>query len=73
MLISLLRKKSTAQKFALIRSLSQATIQLSKRAITRANKGLTEDQVNVIFIHIHYGKELADQYKNLLDEKHENT
>lgn len=71
--ISLLRKKSVAKKFALIRSLSQRTIQLSKRAIARANKGLDDDQVNAIFIHLHYGGELARRFKRRIDQKHENS
>jgi len=72
MLISLLREKSAAKKFALIRSLSQSTIQLSKRAIARANKGIDDDQVNVLFIDLHYGKELAHQFRRRMKEKHEN-
>ena len=73
MLISLLREKSVAEKFAMIRSLSESTIQLSKRAIARANKGIDNDQVNVIFIDLHYGKELAHQFKRRVDKKHENA
>lgn len=73
MLISLLREKSAAKKFALIRSLSQSTIQLSKRAIARANEGINDDQLNILFIDLHYGKELANQFKRRLDEKHENA
>ncbi len=71
--ISLLRDKSFAAKFALIRSLSQSTIQLSKRAIARANKELDDDQVNAVFIHLHYGEELARRFKRRIDKKHENS
>lgn len=72
-LISLLRKQNTAKKFSIIRSLSQSTIQLSKRAIARANKGINEEQVNLIFIDLHYGKELAQKYQKYLDQKNEKT
>ncbi|MBD3385325.1 hypothetical protein GF407_10420 [candidate division KSB1 bacterium] len=72
-LISLLREKSTAQKFAMIRSLSQSTVMLSKRAIVRANQGIDDDQINIIFIDLHYGSELARQYKRNIDKKHENA
>lgn len=71
MLISLLREKSAAKKFAMIRSLSQSTIQLSKRALARANEGIDDDHLNVLFIKLHYGKELANQFKRRIDEKHE--
>lgn len=72
MLISLLREKSAAKKFAMIRSLSHSTIQLSKRAIARANQGIDDDQVNVLFIDLHYGKDLAYKFQKRIDEKHEN-
>ena len=68
-LISLLRKSNTSKKFAQIRSLSQTTIQLSRRAIGRANRGLSEEQINLRFITLHYGKELANNVKEFLDRK----
>ena len=71
--ILLLREKSTAEKFSLIRSLSQSTIQLSKRAISRANKGMDNHQVNLIFIELHYGRELAQGFQKGIGEKRGNT
>lgn len=68
-LISLLPNTNTAQKFAQIRSLSQTTIQLSRRAIARANQDLSDEQMDLRFITLHYGKELADNVKNYLDRK----
>ena len=41
-LIELLRRKTTAEKLNQIRSLSRMTIQLSKRALARANPQLGE-------------------------------
>ena len=66
-LISLVKKKSPAQKFSQTRSLSQTTMQLSKRAIRRANKDLSEAEVDFLFIKYHYGKDFAERvekYKN---------
>ena len=68
--ISLLRNRSTASKFAQIRSLSKSTIQLSKRAISRANKGLNEQDVNLLFINLHYGQDLANRIKIYLSKKY---
>ena len=65
-LISLLKQESTAKKFSQIRSLSQMSIQLSKRAISRANKTLDENQVNLLFINYHYGKDLAERVRKYL-------
>lgn len=69
-LISLIRKKSVSEKLSQILSLSQTTIQLSKRAITRANKSLDADQINLLFINYHYGKDLAEQVKKYIDKRH---
>lgn len=66
-LISLFRKASTAKKFSQIRSLSQTIFQLSRRAIARANKDLTDRQIDILFVSIHYGKELAGNLENYLD------
>ncbi len=48
-LISMFRKASVAKKFAQIRSLSQTTLQLSRRAIARANRNLSERQIDIHF------------------------
>jgi hypothetical protein len=68
--VSLLRQKSIADKFYQIRSLSKSTIQLSKRAIFRANKGLNEQQVNLLFINLHYGPDLANRVKLYMNQKY---
>jgi hypothetical protein len=72
-IISLLREKSSAKKFSLIRSLSGLTIQLSKRAIQRVNKGIDDNQVNLIFIDLHYGRELSNKYQKYLSQKRDKT
>jgi len=58
--ISLIRKASIAKRISMLRSLSQTTIQLSRRAISRANPGLSEPEINLIFVAYHYGDELAN-------------
>lgn len=67
-LISLLRQESKARKFSQVRSLSQMTIQLSKRAIARANKNLDEKERELLFIKYHYGNDLAERVKKYLDQ-----
>jgi len=66
-LISLLQKESRTEKFSQIRSLSEITIKLSKRAIKRANKNLNEKQINLLFIEYNYGKDLAEKVQKYLD------
>lgn len=65
-LISMFRKASTAKKFSQIRSLSQTTFQLSRRAIARANKDLTDRQIDILFVSNHYGNTLAFRLENYL-------
>ena len=63
--ISLIRKSSIARRISRLRSLSQTVIQLSQRAIMRANPGLSEQELEYKFVAYHYGKELADRLKRL--------
>ena len=72
-LIDLLREKSIAEKFDMVRSLSQSMIELSKRAIARANKGIDDDQVNIMFVELHYGRALAQGFKKQLEKRSEST
>ncbi len=68
MQIALLKKQSIAQKFAQVCSLTQTTVQLSKRAIARRNPTLDDKEINLLFIKLLYGKDLADrvaEYMNI--------
>lgn len=67
--ISLIRQASIAKRIARMRSLSQTVVQLSRRAIMRANPGLSEQELNLIFVSYHYGTELADRLRKYLDRK----
>jgi hypothetical protein len=67
-LISLFRNASPTKKLSQVRSLSQTMIQLSKRALARANKSLDEQEVNLLFVSHHYGKDLADRLRRYLEK-----
>ncbi len=67
-LISLLQKEKPEKKFSRIRSLSETAINLSKRAIKRANKNLNEEQINLLFIEYNYGKDLAAKVQKYLNK-----
>lgn len=64
--INLLRQADIAKRFALLRSLSQTVIELSRRAIQKANPNLTETEVGLKFVEYHYGKDLATRVRNHL-------
>ncbi len=67
-LISLLRKASSAEKISLVRSLSQTVVQLSRRAIARRNKNLDEKELDVLFVAHNYGKDLAERLRKYLEK-----
>ncbi len=67
--ISMLRKATPSQKFAQIRTLSRTTLSLSRRAISRKNATLNENEINYLFIEYHYGKNLANRYRDYIEKR----
>jgi len=61
--ISLLRKAGVSKRFALLRSLSETTIQLSRRAIAKANPILSEEERDLKFVAYHYGENIANRLR----------
>lgn len=68
-LISLLRKLNPTQKLEQVQSFSSSIINLSKRAIDRANPHLSKEEKNILFVKYHYGDELADKLRKYLDQR----
>jgi hypothetical protein len=62
-LIALLRRAKPYQKFAQVRSLSQMTLSLSRRAIARKNGYRKEAELRELFVYYQYGEDLADRFK----------
>ncbi len=67
--ISLIRSASISERISLALSLSQTVIQLSRRAISRANPNLSREELGLIFIEHHYGNKLADRVRQYLKQK----
>ena len=61
--IALIRKASVAQRISMVRSLSQTTMYLSRRAIQRVNPSLSEQEVSLVFVANHYGEKLAERLR----------
>ncbi len=59
--VELSRQMTAAEKIAQVRSLSALVIGLSRRAIARANPHLSPQELDVKFVELHYGKELAER------------
>jgi hypothetical protein len=68
-LISLIRTLSMEEKLNRTLNFSSSIINLSKRAIARANPELSEDERNVLFVKYHYGNALAEKVRKYLKEK----
>jgi hypothetical protein len=64
--IELIRKKTVSERFAMIRSLTAFSADLSRRAIARANPDLDDDELRLKFIEINYGTELSQRVRDYL-------
>ena len=67
--IALLREATPARRFAQVRSLSEVTLSLSRRAIARRNAHLREAELQAILVHHLYGAELADRFREYLKDR----
>jgi hypothetical protein len=67
--IALLRSMTTSERLALAFKLSATAITLSKRAIRRANPDISENELRCCFVELHYGKILADNFRQYLKER----
>ena len=67
--IELLRKATPARRVAMMRSLSAMAIGLSRRALARANPGLSREGIDLLFVEQNYGKELAGELRRYLNER----
>ncbi len=71
-LIGLIRKASVAKRISRMRSLTRTILRLSKRAIAKVNPGLSEQELNMLFVKIHYGEDLANHLRTYLEQKKSN-
>jgi len=68
-LISLIQSSSIAKRISRLRSLSETTIKLSRRAIMRANPGLNKMELNFKFISYYYGENLAYLLREYMERR----
>jgi hypothetical protein len=67
--IELLRKATVAERIAKARSLTAMAVGLSRRAIARAHPHWTPREVELKFVELHYGKQLAAELRTFLEER----
>ncbi|MDQ2905575.1 MAG: hypothetical protein M3Y81_18780 [Chloroflexota bacterium] len=58
--LELLRKATDAQRFGLVRSLSQSGIEWSRQSIREAHPEASEEEIRLLWVALYYGQELAD-------------
>ena len=61
--IELIRKMSPAKKFNLVRSMTRTMIQASRENIRSLHPDLNEKDLNLLFIELYYGKDLATRVR----------
>ena len=64
--IQLLRAASGTERFQTVRSITATTRQLAWRAIKSANPDASDGEVDMLFVSVHYGEELADKLRTYL-------
>lgn len=69
-LISLIRNSSVTKRILQVQHLTKTMLQLSRRAISRANPKLSPNELDMLFIKYHYGDELANKYRASIEENH---
>lgn len=67
--IALLRRAGPGRRFDLMRSLTATTVALSRRAIQRANPDLSQHELDLRFVELHYGRELAGRLRTYLENR----
>jgi hypothetical protein len=67
--LTLIRKADPARRMVLVRSLSKTVINLSRRAIRRANPDADEQELSLIFLALHYGENVAKEVRQYLDRR----
>jgi hypothetical protein len=64
--IQLLRRSTPTERAVLALSLSQTVLDLARRGLRAAHPDASEDDLRVLFVEIHYGRDLADQIRTYL-------
>ena len=67
--IALFRQASPARRFALARSLSQTAMGLSRQAIRRRHPAASDEDVLLLFVEYHYGRDLASRLRADLERR----
>lgn len=65
----LLRRMTSAQKFEIASALTDTGVEQARRAIQRRFPEATSREIDLKFIAMHYGSDLADGFRDYLKER----
>jgi hypothetical protein len=65
--IELIRKASPAKLFGLVRSMSQTMMQASRENIRKLHPDASKEELTLILVELHYGKELANLVRTQME------
>jgi hypothetical protein len=68
-LMEMLRRQTPTERLSKTLYITSVTLNLSRRAIARANPGKSKRELDLLFVEYHYGKELAERVKKHIDMK----
>jgi hypothetical protein len=69
--LQLLREAGVEKRLALALSLTQVTMELAKRAVRERYPDADEDELKVRFVAQVYGSELAEGFRQYLEQRHQ--
>ena len=64
--VQMLKRAGTARRVDLVRNLSETMIQLSRRAIARSHPRFSSEDVDLFFVELSYGAELAGRVRQYI-------
>ena len=64
--ITMLKTLTPSQRFLKVQSLTKTVINMSRRAIKKANPNSSEEEIDLLFVKYHYGEDLAEKLKKYL-------
>ena len=68
--IELIRKSTSAKRFAIMQAWSQLLMEANKQHIRKDFPGASEEEISLIFVARHYGQALADALRTDLARRH---
>ena len=64
--IELLRKATVEQRLHLVRSLTATSRQMAWQAIRQVHPHATDEEIDIMFVALHYGQDLADRVRDYM-------